>query len=145
MLYMSDIKHKQLVASVGLVERDAKFLLTRRVSPKHANWHHRWEFPGGKIAPGETPEEALYREIYEETSLKVIQPKLLGVHTQHWEIFNGIQQTFILFYHCYSHEGEVLLNPFENNAYCWNTLEEIVAKEDLLDGILTMLKTLFLK
>ena len=121
---MSNLKHKQLVVSVGLIERDARFLLTRRVSPNHANWHLRWEFPGGKICPGETPTEALCREIYEETSLKIIQPKLLGVHTHHWEIPDGVQQTFILFYHCHSPEGEVLLNLSENDAYCWNTLEE---------------------
>jgi mutator protein MutT len=136
---MTDTIHRQLVVSVGIVERSGTFLLIRRVAPHHERWHLRWEFPGGKIAPGETPLEALHREVYEETSLKITEPKLLGVHTHNWEIPNGVQQTFILLYHCHSHEGDVVLNPAENDAYCWSTLEEIAAKEGLLDGILTML------
>ncbi len=140
MVDLKNVKHTQVIASVGLVERNATFLLTRRVAPHYVHWHDRWEFPGGKIGPGETPEEALCREIYEETSLTIVQPRLIGVHTNHWEIPNGIQQTFILFYHCYSFEGEVVLNPSESSAYCWNSLEEIATKQNLLDGTLIMLK-----
>jgi mutator protein MutT len=131
---MTDLKHKQLVVSVGIIERDGKFLLTKRVS-NHPIWHNRWEFPGGKIAPNETPAEALQREILEETSLQISQPNLIGVHTQHWDVPYGIQQTFVLLYHCHSLEGEVVLNPSEHNAFCWNTIEEIETKEDLLGGI----------
>lgn len=137
-------KNKQLVVSVGLIERDSKFLLTRRVSPNHLKWHHRWELPGGKIDPGEVPVEALSREIYEETFLKIIQPRLLGVYTHHWEVQEGTQQTFILLYHCQAPEGEVLLNPSENDAHCWCSIDEIMKKEDLLDGTVTMLEELFL-
>jgi len=51
-----------VVAAVVL--RDGHVLLGRRRAEKqHAGW---WEFPGGKIEPGETPEEALRRELAEE-------------------------------------------------------------------------------
>lgn len=137
------ITNKQLVVSVGLIERNSKFLLTKRVSPNYSKWHQRWQLPGGKIDPGEEPVEALCREIYEETSLKIIQPRLLGVYTHHWEVHEGTQQTFILLYHCLAPEGEVLLDPSENDDYCWCSIDEVINKQDLLDGTVTMLEELF--
>lgn len=44
--------------------RDGRVLAARRTSPPEAAG--RWEFPGGKVDPGETPEQALVREIAEE-------------------------------------------------------------------------------
>ncbi len=137
--------NKQLIVSVGLIERDSKFLLTRRVSPLHPQWHHRWELPGGKIYPEETPETALRREVFEETNLKIEKLRLLGIYTQYWKMPTGTQQTFIVLYHCFAFPGEVILNPEENDAFSWENMEEIMQKKNLLDGISDMLKNLFLK
>jgi 8-oxo-dGTP diphosphatase len=53
-----------LVAAIALVDPDGRVLLTRR--PEGKPMAGLWEFPGGKLDPGETPEEALIRELREE-------------------------------------------------------------------------------
>jgi 8-oxo-dGTP diphosphatase len=52
-----------LVVGAAIV-RDARLLVARRTAPPEAAG--RWELPGGKVDPGETPDEALVREIHEE-------------------------------------------------------------------------------
>ena len=53
-----------IVVSAAVIERDDAFLLTRRAVETHLGG--RWEFPGGKVEPGETLEVTLIREIREE-------------------------------------------------------------------------------
>lgn len=134
----------QLVVVVGLIERDNKILIMRRHDPEFVQWHHRWELPGGKIEIYETPLDALRREVQEETSLMINSEKLLGIYTKHWDLPKGIQQTFIILYHCHAIEGEVHLNANENDAYIWEKPEQIVLRSDLLDGNVEMLQQLFL-
>lgn len=52
----------EVVAAV--VERDGRYLITRR--PEGTHLAGLWEFPGGKLLPGEKPEDALRRELKEE-------------------------------------------------------------------------------
>ncbi|WP_052401418.1 bifunctional GNAT family N-acetyltransferase/(deoxy)nucleoside triphosphate pyrophosphohydrolase [Muricoccus aerilatus] len=58
-----------LVVACGLIDADGRVLLARRPEGKHMAG--LWEFPGGKVAPGETPEAALIRELYEELGIDV--------------------------------------------------------------------------
>jgi 8-oxo-dGTP diphosphatase len=55
----------------GLLERDARIFLTQR--PAHAHLAGKWEFPGGKLDPGETPLAGLTRELHEEIGVDVAE------------------------------------------------------------------------
>jgi 8-oxo-dGTP diphosphatase len=56
-----------LVAAVALIDADGRVLLARR--PEGKQMAGLWEFPGGKVLPGESPESALVRELKEELGL----------------------------------------------------------------------------
>jgi len=58
-----------LVAAVALIDADGRVLLAERPPGKHLAG--LWEFPGGKVQPGETPEAALIRELGEEVGIDV--------------------------------------------------------------------------
>ena len=58
-----------LVAACALVDTDGRVLLARR--PEGKKMAGLWEFPGGKLNPGETPEQALIRELREELGIDV--------------------------------------------------------------------------
>jgi 8-oxo-dGTP diphosphatase len=59
--------HKKKVIA-GIVEKDGKILIARRA--KGSRFEGKWEFPGGKLEPGESQEECLVRELMEELNIK---------------------------------------------------------------------------
>lgn len=56
-----------LVSAVALIDPDGRVLLTQR--PEGKSMAGLWEFPGGKVEPGESPEAALIRELQEELGI----------------------------------------------------------------------------
>ncbi|NEX93978.1 (deoxy)nucleoside triphosphate pyrophosphohydrolase [Caulobacter sp. 17J65-9] len=58
-----------LVAAAALVDVDGRVLIGQR--PEGKQLGGTWEFPGGKVEPGETPEKALIRELEEELGIQV--------------------------------------------------------------------------
>jgi 8-oxo-dGTP diphosphatase len=63
-----------LVAACALIDPDNRVLIAKR--PEGRSLAGLWEFPGGKVEQGETPEEALIRELFEELSIRVTKPCL---------------------------------------------------------------------
>jgi 8-oxo-dGTP diphosphatase len=63
--------------AIAVVERDGAVLLTRR--PRGAHLEGYWEFPGGRIEAGETPESCLIRELREELGVEVRVGERLAV------------------------------------------------------------------
>lgn len=92
-----------LVAACALVDADGRVLLAKR--PPGRPLAGFWEFPGGKVEVGETPEQALVRELQEELSIKV-SPKCLAPFTfasHSYEAFHLVMPLYV----CRTWEGEV--------------------------------------
>ena len=66
------MKTVEVVAAI--IRRDGRIFATQR---GYGDWKDYWEFPGGKVEPGETPEEALKREIREELSTEIAVDEFL--------------------------------------------------------------------
>jgi mutator protein MutT len=62
--------------TAALIEKHGRILLARRKAGKHMG--EKWEFPGGKIDPGESPQKALSRELAEEFSIEAQIGEYLG-------------------------------------------------------------------
>jgi 8-oxo-dGTP diphosphatase len=70
------MENKPIVDVVGAVVRDGdRVLMAQR--PEGKAQTGLWEFPGGKVEPGETPEEALARECREELLLEIEAPRVI--------------------------------------------------------------------
>ena len=66
-----------VIPAIALVDNDGRILLAKR--PRNKPMAGLWEFPGGKIEKGETPEQALIREIDEELGVNTKQSCLAPV------------------------------------------------------------------
>jgi 8-oxo-dGTP diphosphatase len=107
---------KFYVAGHALIERDAEYLVTRR-SPKNDYMPLKWDIPGGTVEPSETVEDALKREVAEETGVTVSVGRVLYIYTNLSQL--PVRQTFQTVYLCHYLEGEVMLDPEEHDQYIW--------------------------
>lgn len=62
--------------TAAIIEKEGKILIARR--KKGDSMADKWEFPGGEIEPGETPEECLKRELFEEFGIDVEVGEFIG-------------------------------------------------------------------
>jgi 8-oxo-dGTP diphosphatase len=84
-----------LVVAVALVDADNRVLIARR--PEGKPLAGLWEFPGGKVEPGERPEETLIRELREELGIDVKEPCLapLTFASHAYETFHLLMPLYI--------------------------------------------------
>ncbi|MBN9343709.1 MAG: hypothetical protein BGO76_01370 [Caedibacter sp. 38-128] len=112
-------KNPHLFCAAGVLKRDELYLIAKR--PEGKPFAGFWEFPGGKIAPQETPEEALKRELQEELGITIhitALQKITDVSYAYPE-FNLLMPTFL----CENWEGEP--QGCEGQILQWVTLQEL--------------------
>ena len=99
-----------LVVAAALVDIDGKVLLSQR--PKEKHMAGLWEFPGGKLEKGETPEKALVRELEEELGILTWQSCLapLTFASHHYNDFHLLMPLFI----CRKWEGIPIAKEGQN-------------------------------
>ena len=106
------------VAAAAII-KDEQILLALR--PKHQHQGGLWEFPGGKIEPGETPEDALVRELEEELNIQ-IAPQDLHVFTFASHSYDDMHLLMPLFT-CRNWQGKI--QPQEGQTIAWVPLDEL--------------------
>jgi len=102
-----------LVVAVALVDTDGRVLLAQR--PAGKSMAGLWEFPGGKVQPGETPEVALIRELKEELDIDVTEACLapLSFASHRYERFHLLMPLYV----CRLWNG--IVTPREGQALTW--------------------------
>ena len=125
------MKKIEVVAAI-IHDSEGRIFATQR---GYGEWKDWWEFPGGKMEVGETPEEALRREIWEELETRIVVERF--VETVEWDY-----PSFHLTMHCYlchvesghlelkEHEAAKLLNTDELESVNWLPADrELVRKQ----------------
>ncbi|MBV9079091.1 MAG: (deoxy)nucleoside triphosphate pyrophosphohydrolase [Methylobacteriaceae bacterium] len=102
-----------LVVAVALIDPDRRILLARR--PPGKELAGLWEFPGGKVEPGERPEATLIRELREELGIAVAEPCLapLTFASHAYDDFHLLMPL----YACRRWDGFV--QPLEGQGLAW--------------------------
>ena len=127
-----DRKHIEVVAAI-IRDEDGRIFATQR---GYGEWKDWWEFPGGKIEPGETPQQALKREIREELAAEIEVGKLLRTIDYDYPAFH-------LTMHCFrcrlmggvtlkEHEAAKWLAPSELTSVRW-----LPADIELINSLMT--------
>jgi len=108
-----------LVAAVIMIDRDGRILIAQR--PEGKSMAGLWEFPGGKIEAGETPERALIRELNEELNIDVTEaclaPFVFASHS--YDDFHLLMPTFL----CRKWDG--ILTAREGQNFKWVKIQDL--------------------
>ena len=106
-----------IVVSAGIVSRGEKIMLCQRRPGDRMEL--KWEFPGGKLEQGESPQQALERELREELAIETRTGRIFDVHHD----FSGDREILILFFRSDLVSGEP--QTIECNAVHWVDLNRL--------------------
>ena len=107
---------KTIHVVAAIIKKDDRYFATQR---GYGEFKDGWEFPGGKIEPGEMPEEALRREIQEELDTLIGIDRLLTTIDYDYPTFHLHMQCYL----CHVQEGSLRL--LEAEAARWLSAEEL--------------------
>ena len=123
-----------LLVSAGIIHRNGKILVgQRRKNDRHPL---KWEFPGGKVEFGESPQQALVRELREELQIEARVGSELARYEHDYRTGNRVH---LLFFAVREFAGEPRARVFEQ--ICWIELHSLPSL-DFLDGDLDFVKRL---
>jgi len=117
------LKNMPVAVCAAVIEKDGKVLLTERPADKRLGGF--WEFPGGKIDPGESPHRSLRREIKEELDIEIEVDSLLETVYHHYDWGSVL----IIAYLCRWTAGEI--KHLEVTDHAWLTPEQFSSYEIL--------------
>lgn len=123
---------KQIEVVAAIIVADGKVLATQR---GYGEYKDKWEFPGGKIEPGETPQQALRREIREELSAEICVDRFVCTVEHDYPTFHLTMHNYL----CHIASGHLQL--LEHEAARWLDLDHI-ASLDWLPADLKILPSL---
>ena len=119
-----------ILMATALIEKNGKYLVLQR-SEKNITNKKKWQFPEGKIKPGEDLLKALRRELLEETSLALKDVKLFGIHSSVLKEVHRIFRVFRIVFKC-KVIGKVKLSK-DHRHFKWFSLKQI-EKLDFIEG-----------
>ena len=122
---------KQIEVVAAIIRKGDKIFATQR---GYGEWQDWWEFPGGKMEVGETPEEALVREIREELSAEISVGELLTTVEYDYPKFHLTMHCFLCTLvgealHLNEHEAARWLTKDELDSVKWLPADEIVIEK----------------
>ena len=112
---IKEVKQIEVVAAI-IHDDEGRIFATQR---GYGEMKDGWEFPGGKMELGESPEEALKREIWEELETKIVVERL--VQTVEWD-YPAFHLTMHCFW-CHIESGSLKLK--EHEAAKWLTMDQL--------------------
>ena len=122
---------KQIEVVAAVILHEGRIFATQR---GYGEWKDWWEFPGGKIEQGETPEEALKREIREELSTEINVDCYLCTVEYDYPKFHLTMHCYICSLltealHLNEHEDALWLTPDELDSVKWLPADKIIVEQ----------------
>lgn len=110
----------KIAAKAIIFDNDHVLVLRKSLAERNAKDTHGWDFPGGGLEPAEPLMDALYREVLEETGLRI---RVIGPAY----IYDDIQEEkhlIIIKFACYQPSGDLRISA-EHESYQWTPISEL--------------------